>query len=117
MNGAVPQYPPSNYPAPRTGQDNVYSGHDGSSRNADGQVAMSDTASRNNYGVNRPAAAASRTNGMSSGFDQMTASRLGDRDGVRCAVRDGGKRAALFVAVYQPCSAEGHTLRLSNLWG
>ena len=53
MNGAVPQYPSSNYPAPRTGQDNVYSGRDGSPRSADGQVAMSDTASRNNYGANR----------------------------------------------------------------
>ena len=53
MNGAAPQYPSSNYAAPRTGQDNVYSGRDGSSRSADGQVVMGDTASRNNYGVNR----------------------------------------------------------------
>ena len=26
MNGTTPQLPPSNYPAPRTGQENVYSG-------------------------------------------------------------------------------------------
>ena len=38
-NGVAPQYPSSNYPAPRTGQGNVYSGNDGSSRNVDGQLA------------------------------------------------------------------------------
>ena len=53
MNGTTPQLPPSNYPVPQTGQENVYSRRDGSSRNVDGQLAMSDTASRNNYGVNR----------------------------------------------------------------
>ena len=53
MNGAVPQYPSSNYPAPRTGQDNVYSGRDGSSRNTDGQVSTGDASGRNSYGANR----------------------------------------------------------------
>ena len=53
MNGATPQLPLSNYPAPRTGQENAYSPNSASSRNADGQLATGDTASRNNYGVNR----------------------------------------------------------------
>ena len=53
MNGTTPQLPPSNYIAPQMGQENVYSGNDRSSRNVDGQLAMSDTGSRNNYGVNR----------------------------------------------------------------
>jgi protein involved in polysaccharide export with SLBB domain len=52
MNGATPQLPLPNYPTSRAGQGNVYSG-DGSSRNVDVQLAMGDTASRNNYGVNR----------------------------------------------------------------
>jgi protein involved in polysaccharide export with SLBB domain len=55
MNGATPQLPLSNLPNPRTGQEQeiVYSGRDGSSRNGDAQLAMGDTANRNNYGVNR----------------------------------------------------------------
>jgi protein involved in polysaccharide export with SLBB domain len=52
MDGTLPQFPPSNYPASRNSPGNVYS--DGNSApTSDGQVARSDVASRSNYGMSR----------------------------------------------------------------
>jgi protein involved in polysaccharide export with SLBB domain len=53
MNGTTPQLPLPNYPTPRAGQGNVYSGNDSSSRSADSQLVMGDTTNRNTYGANR----------------------------------------------------------------